>query len=141
MTASDALSELAERARVAEDRVTAAMTQARSDVQKQVDKARKSAQKKADSLQGQTAKGTAAVSQWWTDVHTTWSSHVAQVRHDVEDKRTERDTKKLQRRADAAEGDAVAAVAFAEAALEEAEYAVLDAALARMELDEAAPDR
>jgi hypothetical protein len=141
MTASDALSDLAKRAKVAEDRVAATMTQARSELQSQVAKARKSAQTKADSLQAQSAKGGAAVSQWWSDVQETWSGHVAQMRRDVEDRKEERDIKKLQKRADSAENDAVAAVAFADAALEEAEYAVLDAALARMDADAAQSNR
>jgi hypothetical protein len=106
MAASDSLRELAQRAKVAEDRVAAAKSQARSDVERETTRVRDAAQKKADQLQKQTAKAATGASQKWSDVQRTWSEH-----------------------------DASDAVAFAEAALEEAEYAVLNATLARMDAD------
>lgn len=130
--------ELAQRAKAAEDRVTAAKSQARSDVEREVARVRDAAQQKADRLQAQTAKAAAGASQWWNDVQRTWTGHVARVREDVEGKKAELDAKKARHRADVAEDDAVAAVAFAESALEEAEYAVLNAALARMDAEAAA---
>jgi hypothetical protein len=139
MAASDALSELAVRAKTAEDHVKAARKQARSDVQKQVATARENARRTADDLQTESAATAAGVSQWWTEVQQNWSMHVANVRRDVETRKAERDSRKLQHRADTAESDAVAAVAFAEAALEEAEYAVLDATLARMDAEAEQP--
>jgi hypothetical protein len=139
MAASDALTKLAARAKAAEDQVTAARKQARSDVQKQVATARDNAQRTADDLQAESNAAAVGVSQWWTEVQGNWSTHVANVRHDVETRKAERDSRKLQHRADVAESDAVAAVAFAEAALEEAQYAVLDATLARMDADAEQP--
>ena len=50
MAASDKLVELAQRAKVAEDRVAAAKSQARSEVEAQVAKTRDAAQQKADQL-------------------------------------------------------------------------------------------
>ncbi len=141
MAASDTLSHLADRAKIAEDRVAAAQTQARSQLQAQVAEARKNAQRTADSLQKQTAKGAASASRMWTDVQQTWSSHVAKVRQDLESRSADREVKALRRKADDAENDAVAAVIFAEAALEEAEYAILDATLARMDAEAAEDPR
>jgi hypothetical protein len=139
MAASDQLMALANRAKAAEDRVAAAAkTQNRAEVEKQVNKARSAAQKKADGLQAQNAKVAAGASQWWTDVQASWSTHVAQVHDDIETRKADRDSKKAQHRADRAEDDAISAVAFAEAALEEAEYAVLDAQLARLEAESTA---
>ena len=138
MAASDKLAELAQRAKIAEDRVAAAKTQARADVEAQVATTRDAAQEKADELQAQTAKAATGAQQWWSDVQLTWSGHVARLRGDIESKKAEMDAKKAEHRADSAEDDAVAAVDFAEAALEEAEYAVLYAALARMDADAAA---
>jgi hypothetical protein len=135
MAASDDLAALADRAKHAEDRVTAAKKQARSDVEKQTAKARDGAQQKADQLKAQTAAAAAGESQWWSDVQRTWSEHVAHIREDIDNRKAERDAKKAQRHADAAEDDAIVAVAFAEAALEEAEYAVLTATLARLDAD------
>jgi hypothetical protein len=138
VSASDDLMELAQRAKAAEDRVTAAKSQARSDVEQEVARVRDAAQQKADRLQAQTAKAAAGASQWWNDVQRTWTGHVARVREDVEGKKAEMDAKKARHRANVAEDDAVAAVAFAESALEEAEYAVLNATLARMDAEAAA---
>jgi hypothetical protein len=138
MAASDDLTALAQRAKVAEDRVAAAKKQARSDVEAQAAKVRDAAQQKADQLQAETAKAAAGASQWWSDVQHTWSEHIARLRGDIESKKAEMDAKLAQRRADGAEGDAVVAVAFAEAALEEAEYMVLNATLARLDADAAA---
>jgi hypothetical protein len=126
---------LAERAKTAEDRVVAAKTQNRTEVEKQVDKARRGAQQKAENLQAHNAKAAAGASQWWTDVQANWSTHVSHLHDDVQERKAQMDSKKAQHRADRAENDAIAAVAFAEAALEEAEYAVLDAQLARLEAD------
>lgn len=138
MAASDDLMELAQRAKIAEDRVAAAKSQTRSDVQREVARVRDAAQQKADQLQAQTAKAAAGASQWWSDVQRTWSGHVAHIREDIGGKKAEMDAKVARRRADVAEDDAVMAVAFAEAALEEAEYAVLNATLARLDADAAA---
>jgi len=137
MAASDTLSHLANRAKSAEDRVAAAQTQARSQLQTQVTEARRNAERAAEGLQKQTAKGAASASRLWIDVQQTWSSHVAQIRQEMESRSAEREVKAVRRRADKAEDDAVAAVIFAEAALEEAEYAILDATLARMDAESA----
>jgi hypothetical protein len=56
MAASDRLADLAQRAKIAEDRVAAAKNQTRSDVEAQVAKTRDAAQQKADELQAHTAK-------------------------------------------------------------------------------------
>jgi hypothetical protein len=138
MAASDDLMALAQRAKAAEDRIAAAKTQARSDVEQQTAKVREAAQQKADQLQAETARAAAGASEWWNDVQRTWSGHVARIREDIESKKADIDATMAQRRAEAAEEDAVIAVAFADATLEEAEYAVLNATLARIDADTAA---
>jgi hypothetical protein len=99
--------ELAQRAKVAQDRVAAAKSQARSDVEREVARVRDGAQQKADQLQAQTARAASGASQWWGDVQRTWSGHVARIREDVEGKKAEM------------------------------EYAVLNATLARLDADAA----
>jgi len=94
MAASDDLAALADRAKRAEDRVTAAKKQARSDLEKQTAKARDGAQRKAEQLKAQTATAATNASQWWSDVQSTWSEHVAHVREDMDSKKAERDAKK-----------------------------------------------
>jgi len=137
MAASDEMMKLASRAKVAEDHVKAAQSQARSDIEAQVTRARTNAEKKAQSLQAQSATADAEVSAWWSDVQRDWSDHITQVRADVKGRKAERDKKRLVHRAETAERNAAAAVDFASAAIEEAEYAVLDAALARLDAEQA----
>ena len=64
MAASDALAKLATRAKVAEDHVEAAKTEARSEVQAKADKARDTAEQKASAMKAKTAKDAAQASQW-----------------------------------------------------------------------------
>lgn len=71
-------------------------------------------------------------------MQTSWQDHVDSVRGKLEERKAERDVKRLRNAADDAEDYAADAVDFAIAAVEEAEYATLDAALARLEADEAA---
>jgi hypothetical protein len=74
----------------------------------------------------------------WNQVQTSWQEHVDSVREKLEERKAERDVKRLQSAADDAEEYAAATTDFAIAAIEEAEYATLDAVLARAEADEAA---
>jgi hypothetical protein len=69
-------------------------------------------------------------------VQRSWNEQVAQIREDVESKKTELDVHTAQKRAEHTEDDAAFAVEFAYSAVVEAEYAVLDAVLARMDADE-----
>jgi uncharacterized membrane-anchored protein YhcB (DUF1043 family) len=138
MTASDMLYDLAERAKVAEDRVSQAKTRSRDQLQAEVDNARETADAHAAQLQESASGAGEKMSQWWAEVQQNWQSHVAKVSSDIEGRKQEHDASRAARKADHAEDDAVAAVDFALAALEEAEYAVLDARLARMEADDLA---
>ena len=97
---------------------------------------RASAEARADKLRQDAEERKGKLSVWWHDVERTWNEHLAKIRDDVEAKRAEHDVDRAQRRAERAEGDADFAISFAFAAVEEAEYAVLDATLARMEVDE-----
>ncbi|MFE2970239.1 hypothetical protein ACFXKC_42610 [Streptomyces sp. NPDC059340] len=85
---------------------------------------------------GQRAK--ANVAGTWNQVQTSWQEHVDSVHEKLEERKAERDVKRLRNAADDAEEYAADAIDFANAAVEEAEYATLDAVLARAEADEAA---
>jgi uncharacterized membrane-anchored protein YhcB (DUF1043 family) len=138
MAASDMLYDLAQRAKVAEDRVSQAKTRNRDQLQAEVDKARETADAHAARLQESASGAGEKMSQWWAEVQQNWRSHVAKVSSDIEGRKQEHDASRAARKADHAEDDAIAAVDFASAALDEAEYAVLDARLARMEADDLA---
>ncbi len=136
MALSDQLTELAARAKQAEDRAAAARDKSKADVQADVETARASAQDRAKKLRESAEANKNKLSVWWYDLQRTWNEHVAKIRDDIEGKRAEHDKDRAERRAEHREDDAVFAVDFAYAAIEEAEYAVLDAELARMEADE-----
>ena len=136
MAFSDQLTELAARAKQAEERAGAVQGKAKADVQADVETARASAQDRARKLRESAEADKNKLSVWWYDLQRTWNEHVTKIRDDVEGKRAEHDVDRAERRAERRADDAVFAVEFAYAAIEEAEYAVLDAELTRMEADE-----
>lgn len=137
MALSDQLTELAARAKEAEERAAAAQGKAKSDLQAAVETARASAQAQAQKLRESADANQNKLSVWWNDLQRSWNEHVAKVREDIDAKRAEHDVDRAEKIAEKREDDAAFAVEFAYAAIEEAEYAVLDAALARTEADEA----
>jgi len=135
MALSDELTKLAARAKEAEERVAAATSEARAQLERDVKGSRDTAQAQAARLQEAAEADKEKISEWWAGMQKSWSDHVAGIRRDVDAKRAELETKAAQRDADIAEKDATFAVRFALAAVEEAEYAVLYATLARMDAD------
>jgi hypothetical protein len=138
MAVSDQLSQLSARAKELENRAMAARSQAKADLEQDVESARQASQAQGDLLRQSAEARRGKISAWWDSVERSWNDHLAAVRKDFDDKRATHDLKSAQRRADNAEDDAAFAVDYAYAAVEEAEYAVLDATLARMEADEMA---
>jgi hypothetical protein len=138
MAASDDLTKLAARAKVAEDHVAAARDKAKAELAQDVSAAQADAQASAEGLRQLAQANDGMVSSWWDDTQRSWNRHMAAIRDDVHAKKAEHDLDRAERRADVAEGDAAFAMDFAYAAIEEAEYAVLDAGLARLEADELA---
>jgi hypothetical protein len=138
MAVSDQLSQLSARAKKLENRAMAARSQAKADLEQDVESARQASQAQGDLLRRSAEAGRGKISAWWDSVERSWNDHLAAVRKDFDDKRATHDLKAAQRRADNAEDDAAFAVDYAYAAVEEAEYAVLDATLARIEAEEMA---
>ena len=140
MAVSDELTKLAARAKEAEDRAAAAQGKAKSDLERDVETARISAQEQAEKLRKSADTGKNKLSVWWNDLQRSWNEHIAKVRDDVDRRRSEHDVHRAQKHAERAENDALFAIDFAYAAIEEAEYAVLDADLAKMEADQLATE-
>ena len=136
MALSDQLTELAARAKEAEDRAAAARDKSKAGLEADVETARTSAQERAKKLRESADANKNKLSVWWYDLQRTWNEHVAKIRDDIDSKRAEHDADRAERRAEHREDDAEFAVDFAYSAIEEAEYAVLDAELARKEADE-----
>ena len=68
----------------------------------------------------------------------TLNAHIAKVRKNVGEKKTEIDVKRAEKRAENAEDDALFAIDYAYVTIEEAESAVLDAIVARNDVKELA---
>jgi hypothetical protein len=136
MAASDQLAKLVDRAKEAESRAAAAGHRAKTEVEQDVSSARASAQANADRLRETAEARRAEASDWWADVHKTWSEYADAMRRTMEKRHTEHDIDRARLRAANAEDDAQFAIDVAYSAIEEAEYAVLDATLARMDADD-----
>ncbi len=138
MALSDMLSELAQRARDAEDRARAASAEAKDKVRQRADEASASAHQKADELQQRSDAARQEASDRWGEVHRNWAKHVDQVHAKFAETKAKQDQAWSQMDADLAADDAREACSFAVAAVDEAESATLDAILAQMEADEVA---
>ncbi|WP_043664609.1 hypothetical protein [Streptomyces xylophagus] len=132
------LVELAQKAEEAQRTVAASVAEDRQKLTAVVADAKGRAEQGAQRLQSSGQQAKANVTGTWNQVQTSWQDHVDSVRVKLEERKAERDVKRLQNAADDAEDYASDAVDFAIAAVEEAEYATLDAVLARVEADEAA---
>jgi hypothetical protein len=136
MALSDDLSKLAVRAKEAEEHVAAAREKALAELEADRDAARAVSEQEAEALREMAEEAKGQVSDWWKGVQKGWNERIAKVRENIESKKTALDLHDAQLRADWAEQDAHFAIDFAYSAIVEAEYAVLDAALAKMEVDE-----
>lgn len=133
---SDMLSELAHRAKEAEDRARAASAEAKDKVRQRADEASDSARQTADELKQRSDAGRQEASDRWSQVHRDWARHVDQIQAKFAETKAKQDRAWSQMDADLAAEDAKDACDFALAAVEEAESATLDAILAQMEADE-----
>ena len=138
MSVSESLRKLSERAKVAEDRATAAKTQARTDLERTVDDVRASAEAEGKKIQAQAQQASTDMSGTWDDVQRSWNAHLDKVKSGIQHRKAELDASGAENRAEWAETDALLAIDYAYAAIEEAEYVTLDAILARREAEDLA---
>ena len=101
MALSDELTKLAARAKEAEERVAAATSEARVQLEKNVNGAREAAQAQSARLQEAAEADREKISDWWAGMQKSWSDHVTGIRRNVDAKRAELGT-------EAAQGDAKA---------------------------------
>ncbi len=138
MALSNELTKLAARAKETETRAETARTQAKADVEREVETARAAARDEREKLRATAAERRGEVADWWIDAQASWNDRIDSVRDDMERKKVAFDVGKARRRAERAEDDAQAAIDAAYWAVIEAEYAALDAVLARMDAEDAA---
>jgi len=94
--------------------------------------------KTSDDVKESAKEAKDETTQWWGQVQNNWKAHVDKVHKDVDKAKANLKADQLEKRAERAEANAAAAVDFAYAAIEEAEYQVLNAALARLDAEDAA---
>jgi hypothetical protein len=138
MAVSDDLMRLSQRAKEAEDRVAAARSQERDQLEQDVEHARQNTQTMAEKIHGESAAAAGRAESWGDDIKRSWNQHLAQVRERIDARKASHDAKVAERNAQDADDYAVFAIDFAYSAIDEAEYAVLDAVLARADADGAA---
>jgi hypothetical protein len=124
---SEQLSTLSARAKSTEDLVDAS----RDRLESQRATLEAAASERAAEVKADTATH-------WQELRDGLDARFASIRANVEERRSERDLKRAEHRADVAEQDAVDAVEFALYVLDQAEYAVVEAALARADADDLA---
>jgi hypothetical protein len=134
-TLSQSLSELAAKAKAAEDAVAAARQEGREELEARLADLRSSAEQRQAQLEQAATEAKDSATARWDDMRVAVRTHRERIKSDLEARKQTSDAKRTQRRADWAEQDAAAAIAFAMFAVEQAEYAVLDAVVARDEAD------
>jgi len=135
--ASAQLKRLSERASAAEANANALKAKNKAALEQQVDAAQAAAKQASDDLKASAKETQDEITQWWGQVQDNWKSHIAKVRKNADQAKANMKADRAEIRAEQAEANAAAAVDFAYAALDEAEYQVLNAAMARIDAEEA----
>jgi len=135
--ASAQLKRLSERASAAEADANALKAKNKAALEQQVDAAQAAAKQASDDLKASAKETQDEITQWWGQVQDNWKSHIAKVRKNADQAKANMKADRAEIRAEQAEANAAAAVDFAYAALEEADYQVLNAAMARIDAEEA----
>ena len=138
MALSDGLTDLAEKAREAEENTRDAKAKSQAELQQKLAATKEAADKQADELRAQREQARGVGANEWDALQQSWNDHVDRIRAKIDERKAEHDQNKAEAEAEDSENYAAYAIAFAASAIEEAEYAVLDAELARTEADELA---
>jgi hypothetical protein len=135
--ASAQLKRLSERASAAEADANALKAKNKAALEQKVDAAKVAAKQASDDLKASAKESQDEITQWWGQVQDNWKSHIAKIRKNADQAKANMKADQAEMRAELAEDNAADAVDFAYAAIEEAEYQVLNAAMARIDAEEA----
>jgi len=138
-TPPELLSELAKRAKEAEESAAAAMAKNRAALEARRDAIETSIDQSKTKLAGNAEEAKSKWGQMQSTLQENFADKRAEIKADLDAQRASRDAKRAVRRADDAESEAVVAVGLALDAIENAEYEVIDAVLARAEAEELTP--
>lgn len=135
---SESLEKLATRVKVLEDSATATFEADRAKLEKRRHEIDEAFKTDAGEFESAVREAADAGRTWWNDTKASMKRPLDEVRARVEKRQSEHELHHAQRTADAAVEDAAAAIEVAAHFLNVAEYAVIDAALARMVVDDLA---
>jgi len=132
---SEALTDLSQRAKAAEDAYDASRTETKEKVDARIDEARASAERFQKEVQQEAADSTERTKSQWKDLQARIAKTMDKMRTDVDARNEAVAARRAEAHAAWAEEDATAAVAIATGAIDDAYYAVLNAVAARQEAD------
>lgn len=135
---SQSLLSLGERVKTLEDSAAAAIETDRTALEKRRHEIHDALGTQVGEFESAIDEAAAAGRKRWQETKASIARHVDEIQARYDKRHAEHELKQALRTADDAEEAAAAAVAFAGYALTVAEYAVIDAALARMAVDELA---
>jgi hypothetical protein len=132
---ADSFDKLSEKIDEAKRSIAAAASESEAEVKAKVDEARKAADDRAAELSANTQATADQAEAHWQQIQSDWEQHRQNVRRRLDDVKTQQDLGAAEMRAEWAEADARDAVRFAENAIDESKYAMLNAILARKDVD------
>jgi hypothetical protein len=135
---SESLEELANRVKVLENSATATFEADRAKLEKRRHEIDEAFTTDAGEFESAVREAADAGRTWWNDTKASMKRPLDEVRARVDKRQSEHELHHAQRTADAAHEDAAAAIEVAAYFLNVAEYAVIEAALARMAVDDLA---
>jgi hypothetical protein len=135
---SESLEDLANRVKVLENSATATFEADRAKLEKRRHEIDEAFKTDAGEFESAVREAADAGRTWWNDTKASMKRPLDEVRARVEKRQSEHELHHAQRTADTAVEDAAAAIEVAAHFLNVAEYAVIDAALARMAVDDLA---
>jgi hypothetical protein len=135
---SEQLSDLAARAKDAEDAWTAAQKEAHDEIAARREQAHASATAAIEKVNQQIKSIGDTATENWNVVQAKISADIDALKANVAQRKRERDRRRAENRAEMLETEADFAVDYAIASVEQAKLAVLDAVVSRMEAEEEA---
>jgi hypothetical protein len=135
---SEQLSDLAARAKDAEDAWTAAQKEAHDEIAARREQAHTSATAAIEKVNQQIKSIGDTATKNWNAVQAKISADIDALKANVAQRKRERDRRRAENRAEMLETEAGFAVDYAIASVEQAKLAVLDAVVSRMEAEEEA---
>ncbi len=132
---SQQLQDLSVRAKKAEDDEAAARSEARAKIQARVNKLKTDTDERVAKVDAAAASTKDKAEGQWAALQKQVKAHNERIRADIATSKAEHEAARMERKAENAEEYAAEAISFAYDAIDYAEWAVMDAVLARSDVD------